>query len=161
MGILLDLQQASDAIASAPTEAQFQHWLDDALLSQISKYREDLALDEWEITIRLVDDEEIQQLNKDYREKDKPTNVLSFPFESPPGVEIPLLGDLIISVPYVNAEAEEQGKSTEAHWAHMVLHGCLHLLGYDHITTEDAEEMEALEIKILAEWGFNNPYKAV
>lgn len=161
MGILLDLQQASASIADAPSEDKFQHWLNDALLSQISKYRDDLSLDEWEITIRLVDDEEIQQLNNDYREKDKPTNVLSFPFEAPPGVDIPLLGDLIISVPYVNSEAVEQGKTAEAHWAHMVLHGCLHLLGYDHITTADAEEMEAIEIEILADWGYKNPYEAI
>lgn len=157
MAILLDLQQVSEA--ASPTESQFQQWLDDALLSQISKYRDDLSLDNWEITIRLVDNDEIQQLNKEYREKDKPTNVLSFPFESPPGVDIPLLGDLIISVPYVNNEAEQQSKTTEAHWAHMVLHGCLHLLGYDHITTEDAEEMENIEIQILREWGFSNPYE--
>lgn len=161
MAILLDLQLATSHADQAPSESQFQQWLDDALLSQISKYRDDLSLDNWELTIRLVDDEEIQQLNNDYREKDKPTNVLSFPFEAPPGVEIPLLGDLVISVPYVNAEAVAQNKTQNAHWAHMVLHGCLHLLGYDHITTEDADEMEGLEISILANWGFNNPYEVL
>lgn len=161
MAILLDLQLATSHADQAPSESQFQQWLDDALLSQISKYRDDLSLDNWELTIRLVDDEEIQQLNNDYREKDKPTNVLSFPFEAPPGIEIPLLGDLVISVPYVNAEAVAQNKTQNAHWAHMVLHGCLHLLGYDHITTEDADEMEGLEISILANWGFNNPYEVL
>lgn len=161
MAILLDLQLATSSADQAPSESQFQQWLDDALLSQISKYRDDLSLDNWELTIRLVDDDEIQQLNSDYREKDKPTNVLSFPFEAPPGVEIPLLGDLVISVPYVNAEAVEQNKTQNAHWAHMVLHGCLHLLGYDHITTEDADAMEGIEINILANWGFNNPYEVL
>ncbi|MGL5337628.1 MAG: rRNA maturation RNase YbeY, partial [Aeromonas veronii] len=93
-----------------------------------------------------------------YRGKDKPTNVLSFPFEAPPGLELPLLGDLVICRQVVEREAEEQGKPLMAHWAHMVVHGSLHLLGYDHIEDEEAEEMEALERDIMQELGFADPY---
>ena len=88
----------------------------------------------------------------------KPTNVLSFPFEAPPGIELPLLGDLIICRQVVEQEAEEQGKTVEAHWAHMVVHGTLHLLGYDHIEDEEAEEMEALEAEIMLALGYPDPY---
>ena len=108
--------------------------------------------------MRIVDEAESQQLNFDYREKDKPTNVLSFPFQCPPGIELPLLGDLVICAQVVAREAAEQQKTVTAHWAHMVVHGCLHLLGFDHINDEDAAEMEAEEIQILQELGFANPY---
>jgi probable rRNA maturation factor len=105
---------------------------------------------------------ESQELNHQYRGKNKPTNVLSFPFEIPEhlpeGVEIELLGDLIICAPVVEREAQEQNKALLAHWAHMTLHGCLHLLGYDHIEDKEAEEMESLEIEILQKMGFPNPY---
>jgi len=84
--------------------------------------------------------------------------VLSFPFEAPPGIELPLLGDLIICRQVVEQEAAEQGKNPEAHWAHMVVHGTLHLLGYDHIEDEEAEEMEALETEIMLALGYPDPY---
>ena len=116
--------------------------------------------EEPELTIRLTDDEESQALNSEYRGKDKPTNVLSFPFEMPPGIPLELLGDLIICVGVVEQEAKEQEKTTEAHWAHMVIHGCLHLLGYDHIKDDEAEEMEALERDLLASLGYPDPYAA-
>lgn len=121
-------------------------------------------LDEWpditvEVSLRFVDDETIRELNRDYRGKDKPTNVLSFPFEAPPGVPTTLLGDLVICAPVVAAEAAEQGKPLTAHWAHMVVHGVLHLLGYDHIDDADAEIMEGLEVEILAGLGVPNPYE--
>lgn len=149
MSITLDLQLASEA-QNLPTEAQFQQWLEAAILQF-----QEIA----EVTVRIVDEEESQQLNFDYREKDKPTNVLSFPFELPPGVEeLPLLGDLVICAQVVAAEAEEQGKELDHHWAHMVVHGCLHLLGFDHINDADAEEMEAEEILILQQLGIKNPY---
>ncbi len=149
MSITLDLQLASEA-PNLPTEAQFQLWLEAA----ISPFQE-IA----EVTVRIVDEEESQQLNFDYREKDKPTNVLSFPFELPPGVEeLPLLGDLVICAQVVAAEAAGQGKELDHHWAHMVVHGCLHLLGFDHINDEDAEQMEAEEILILQQLGIKNPY---
>lgn len=149
MSIILDLQLASTAI-DLPSESQIQQWLEAAILP----FQADA-----EVTVRIVDESESQQLNFDYREKDKPTNVLSFPFELPPGVEeLPLLGDLVICAQVVAAEAAEQGKELHHHWAHMVVHGCLHLLGFDHINDADAEEMEAEEILILQQLGIKNPY---
>ena len=109
--------------------------------------------------IRLVDEAESRQLNRDYRGKDRPTNVLSFPFEAPPEVLTPLLGDLVICAPVVVREAREQGKPADAHWAHMLVHGVLHLLGYDHLEPAEADEMEALERDILAGLGFPDPYR--
>lgn len=148
MSIILDLQLASEA-KDLPDERQIQQWLDAAILPFQA---------EAEVTVRIVDEAESQQLNFDYREKNKPTNVLSFPFECPPGIELPLLGDLVICAQVVAKEAAEQHKSLSAHWAHMVVHGSLHLLGFDHINEEDATEMEAEEIQILAELGFADPY---
>lgn len=148
MSIILDLQLASDA-GDLPSEQQFQLWLDAA----VTPFQP-----EAEVTIRIVDEAESQQLNFEYREKDKPTNVLSFPFQQPPGMELPLLGDLVICAQVVSREAAEQGKALHAHWAHMVVHGCLHLLGFDHINDAEAEEMEAEEILILQSLGLPNPY---
>jgi probable rRNA maturation factor len=148
MAIILDLQLASTA-DNLPTEAQVQQWLEAAILPFQA---------EAEVTVRIVDHAESQQLNFDYRSKDKPTNVLSFPFQCPPGIELPLLGDLVICAPVVAAEAAEQHKSLQAHWAHMVVHGSLHLLGFDHINDDDAEQMEAEEITILQQLGITNPY---
>ena len=148
MSIILDLQLASTA-SNLPSEAQIQLWLNAA----VSPFQP-----EAEVTVRIVDETESQQLNFDYREKDKPTNVLSFPFQCPPGIELPLLGDLVICAGVVAQEAKEQNKTLDAHWAHMVVHGSLHLLGFDHINEEDATEMEAEEIQILAELGFADPY---
>lgn len=148
MAITLDLQIASNA-ADLPTESQFQHWLEAAILP---------FQDEAEVTVRIVDQDESQQLNFEYRHKDKPTNVLSFPFQCPPGIELSLLGDLVICAPVVAAEATEQHKSLHAHWAHMVVHGSLHLLGFDHINDDDAEQMEAEEVTILQQLGITNPY---
>ncbi|MDN6320306.1 MAG: rRNA maturation RNase YbeY [Marinobacter sp.] len=133
-----------------PDESLFQAWAQAAWLGQ----------DPSEVTIRIVDIEEGQALNHQYRGKDKPTNVLSFPFEAPAGITVPLAGDLVICAPVVEAEAREQLKKPATHWAHMVVHGMLHLQGYDHIDDEDAEAMEALEIRLLAQFGFGNPYAA-
>ena len=116
---------------------------------------------EYELTIRVVDEEESQSLNSQYRGKDNPTNVLSFPFEAPAEIELDLLGDLVICAPVVGKEATEQSKEEIAHWAHMVIHGTLHLQGYDHIEDEEAEAMEALEVKILSALGFPDPYTEV
>lgn len=112
----------------------------------------------FEVTIRIVDEAESQALNAQYRQKDKPTNVLSFPFEAPAGIELPLLGDLVICAPVVMKEAAEQQKNLESHWAHMVIHGMLHLQGYDHILDQDAEVMEKREVDLMAELGYKNPY---
>ncbi|UYP72392.1 rRNA maturation RNase YbeY [Pantoea dispersa] len=147
--VILDLQLACADENGLPSEAAFQRWLEAA----VTPFQP-----ESEVTIRLVDEAESHELNLTYRGKDKPTNVLSFPFEAPPGIELPLLGDLIICRQVVEQEAAEQGKSPEAHWAHMVVHGTLHLLGYDHIEDEEAEEMEALETEIMLALGYPDPY---
>ena len=151
MSIYLDLQIATENTEGMPTEADFQHWLEAAIL---------LFQPNAEVTIRLVDEAESHTLNHTYRGKDKPTNVLSFPFESPPGVELDLLGDMIICRQVVEKEAIEQDKPLLAHWAHMVVHGSLHLLGYDHIEDDEAEEMESLETEIMQKMGFADPYAA-
>ena len=111
-----------------------------------------------EMTVRIVDEAESHELNLNYRGKDRPTNVLSFPFECPDEVELPLLGDLVICRQVVEREAQEQDKPVMAHWAHMVVHGSLHLLGYDHIEDDEAEEMESLEAQIMTGLGFADPY---
>lgn len=154
MNLMLDVQIADELEgydAWLPSEEQLALWAERAL-----EGRTEFA--EPELTIRLVAEEESHELNFEYRGKDKPTNVLSFPFEAPPEVPIELLGDLIICAQVVQQEALEQGKTPEAHWAHMVVHGCLHLLGYDHINDDEAEVMESLERDILAQLGFSDPY---
>lgn len=147
--VILDLQLACESQDGLPTEADFQRWLDAAVLP---------FQGEAEVTVRLVDIEESHELNHTYRGMDKPTNVLSFPFEAPPGMEMPLLGDLVICRQVVEKEAEEQNKILTAHWAHMVVHGSLHLLGYDHIDDDDAQEMESLETEIMQNLGYLDPY---
>ena len=113
---------------------------------------------EAELTIRLVNEAEITELNHTYRNNNKATNVLSFPADLPEHIDIPLLGDMIICPSVVKREATEQHKALSSHWAHMVIHGTLHLLGYDHINEREAEEMENLEIQLLAGLGIDNPY---
>ncbi|GHE21477.1 rRNA maturation RNase YbeY [Halomonas urumqiensis] len=153
---LLDLQVAIQA-EGLPTQAELVAWVE-AVLSHPSV---DTGADsQRELTARLVDSDESQALNRDYRGRDKPTNVLSFPFENPPGVNLPLLGDLVICHPVVCAEAREQEKSLRDHYAHMVVHGTLHLLGHDHIEDAEAELMEGLEREILATLGIDDPYLA-
>lgn len=149
MAIELDLQLAVENEQGLPSEQQLQTWLDKTIIP---------FQPQAELTIRIVDEAESHQLNLEYRGKDKPTNVLSFPFEVPPGIEMDLLGDLIICRQVVEQEAKEQNKPLNAHWAHMVVHGSLHLLGYDHIEDEDAEEMESLETEIMQAMGFDDPY---
>ena len=111
-----------------------------------------------DMTIRIVDENEIQSLNHTYRHKNSTTNVLSFPAEIPEEVELPLLGDIIICASVVEKEAKKQKKSLESHWAHMIIHGTLHLLGYDHLNDTEANEMETKEIEILSHFGYSNPY---
>jgi len=113
-----------------------------------------------ELCIRIVGKKEIQDLNKTYRNKDKPTNVLSFRSDLPAEIQetIPLLGDIVICADVVNKEAKEQDKLPEAHWAHMIVHGTLHILGFDHEKASEAQIMEAKEVKLLKNLGFNNPY---
>ncbi|HVT62546.1 MAG TPA: rRNA maturation RNase YbeY, partial [Legionellaceae bacterium] len=113
-----------------------------------------------EITIRLVDPEEITYLNHTYRKKNKPTNVLAFPMNLPDNIHLdcPLLGDVIICPNVLEEESKNEHKTLSAHWAHIVIHGILHLLGFDHIDSKDAHIMEQREIELLAHFGFDNPY---
>ncbi len=146
--IELDLQNATGG--AVPDEADLRRWCELALRQRQG---------DSELTIRLVDEDEGRELNRTWRQKDYATNVLSFPADVPEELlDIPLLGDLVICVPVVEREAAEQGKAPQAHWAHLVIHGCLHLLGYDHIDDEEAEEMESLERQLLAELGHPDPY---
>jgi len=146
--VTVDLQIAYEG--NVPEQTLFQKWAEAAL-------QEDVAED-CELSIRVVETTESAELNLAYRGKTGPTNVLSFPFDSPIPMEPRLLGDLVICVPIVEKEALEQAKPLEHHWAHLVVHGCLHLLGYDHIEDDDAEEMEAFEIEILQTLAIDNPY---
>ncbi|WP_231505730.1 rRNA maturation RNase YbeY [Guyparkeria halophila] len=120
---------------------------------------------EGEVTVRYVEPGESRELNAQFRHKDRPTNVLSFPAADEPGElmtlpgsDRPYLGDLVICPSIVEREAAEQGKSRRAHHAHMAVHGILHLLGYDHLTDEEAERMESIEIRVLASLGYPDPY---
>ena len=149
--MLIDLQIASENIDDLPTLEQIEQWATAAVQPES---------DDVEMTVRIVDEAESQALNRTYRAKDRPTNVLSFPFECPTEVSLPLLGDLVICRQVVEYEAAEQEKPLMAHWAHMVVHGSLHLLGYDHIDDTEAEEMESLETKIMQGLGFVDPYLA-
>lgn len=150
MSNLIDLQLAS-RFSDIPDTQQFQTWVDNCLTH--------LNISDAELTIRVVDEDESQHLNHTYRGKEKPTNVLSFPFEAPPGIEINLLGDLVVCAQVVALEASQQKKKLWDHWAHMITHGTLHLLGYDHIDDEDAQEMETLEIHILDKLAIDDPYQ--
>ena len=147
--MIIDLQIACEQETGLPTAEQIEQWATAAVQPQS---------DEVEMTVRIVDEAESHALNLNYRGKDRPTNVLSFPFECPDEVELPLLGDLVICRQVVEREAQEQDKPLMAHWAHMVVHGCLHLLGYDHIEDDEAEEMESLETQIMTGLGFADPY---
>jgi probable rRNA maturation factor len=147
----IDLQLATE-YEKCPTLSQLSKWVDATLA-------EAKAVPDSELTIRIVDKEESRSLNLQYRGIDKPTNVLSFPFEAPPGIELNLLGDLVICAPTVEKEASEQGKLQVSHWAHLVIHGTLHLLGYDHIEEREAEEMESLEKVIMCTLGYPDPYQ--
>jgi probable rRNA maturation factor len=149
MTLELDLQIALD-LPVLPNEADFRRWAEAALTG--AGYQKDA-----ELTLRIVNEAESTALNETYRRKQGPTNVLSFPFEAPPEVDSSLLGDIVICAPVVLREAVSQDKMPEAHWAHLVAHGVLHLLGYDHDETQ-AAAMEALEIRILTDLGYADPY---
>ncbi|MBE1160446.1 rRNA maturation RNase YbeY [Dyella acidiphila] len=136
-----------------PSALSFRRWVDAALAGAKRRRAAELA-------IRIVGTRGGRSLNRDYRGKDYATNVLSFPAELPPGVSLPLIGDLAICAPVVAREAAEQGKPAAHHWAHMTVHGVLHLLGYDHMEDAEAEAMEALERRILAKLGIDDPYAA-
>jgi probable rRNA maturation factor len=133
-----------------PASSSFRRWVEAALQTRVR--RADLAL-------RLVGEREGRALNRHYRGKDYATNVLSFPAELPEGVKLPVLGDIVICAPVVAREAREQGKELAAHYAHLTVHGVLHLLGWDHENPREADAMEALERQILDSLGFDDPYE--
>ncbi len=147
---LLEIQRIESA-TTQPNDAELLCWVEAALTGAGNSA-------EVELVIRIVGEDEIRVLNRDYRDMDTPTNVLSFPFEAPPQLETGLIGDLVICAPIVVREAVSQGKTASAHWSHMVVHGVLHLLGHDHMGDEQAQKMEGLEVAILGELGFKDPY---
>jgi probable rRNA maturation factor len=148
MKLRVDVQLATDD-PSLPTRQQLVEWARAAWPD---------GSDDAEVVLRAVDEAEGRRLNHEFRGRDRATNVLSFPFEPPPGIEFDHLGDLVICAPVVAREASAQGKPAAAHWAHMVVHGMLHLQGYDHETDAQAAEMEARETRILSALGFAAPY---
>ncbi|OBW91013.1 rRNA maturation RNase YbeY [Gallibacterium genomosp. 3] len=147
--VIVDLQIVSEDQSNIPSLEQFTYWATQAVRPEQENV---------ELTIRIVDEAESHHLNFTYRGKDRPTNVLSFPFEVPEGIELPLLGDLVICRQVVEKEAAEQQITLESHYAHLTVHGCLHLLGYDHIEDDEAEEMESLETEIMLGMGYQDPY---
>ena len=149
MAVTVDIQEVCSG--SVPSVQSIQSWAELALKE---------VAEDCELSVRLVDEAESAELNSTYRGKEGPTNVLSFPFDADIELEPRLLGDLVICVPVVEQEAIAQVKVAEHHWAHMVVHGCLHLLGYDHIEDGQAKEMEALETQILKSLAINDPYLA-
>ena len=149
MPLMIDLQIAN-SVGQVSDKEKFQLWANAA--------GEACACNDRELAIRVTDIAESAELNERYRHKTSPTNVLSFPFEDPPGIVTEILGDLVICAPVVQREADEQGKLQEAHWAHMLVHGVLHLCGYDHLDASEADEMEKLETAILAGLGYPPPY---
>lgn len=149
MSCTVDIQHACE-FDNLPTDTQFQTWVNLAL----GQFKPNA-----ELTILLAEPSQSQALNSQYRGKDKPTNVLSFPFEAPPEIELPLIGDLVICPQVVFQEAQQQEKPFHDHFAHMVVHGCLHLIGFDHINDQDAQEMEQLEKKLLQQINISDPYR--
>lgn len=153
MSITVQVQYAVPR-TSVPLQADFLSWVKAALVNQSKA---------GEITIRVTSESEAAQLNWRYRRKEGATNILSFPFEAPSCVplDIPLLGDLVICAPVVAREALEQAKKEQDHWAHLVVHGVLHLLGFDHQQKVEAQQMESLEVTILELLGYPDPYESV
>jgi probable rRNA maturation factor len=141
--------QDTTGLITIPKFSDMQKWVALAI---------DTRLQSADLTVRIVGEAESATLNQQYRHKIGPTNVLSFRYETPPGVLNCLFGDIVICAPIIETEAREQQKTTLAHWAHMVIHGTLHLLGFEHETAAQAQEMENLETKLLIELGFSAPY---
>lgn len=148
MAITVDIENASTD-DDVPDASSMRCWVSAALMTRQP---------DAEVAIRIVDEDESAELNNRYRGKAGPTNILSFPADLPEALAIPLLGDLLVCAPIVTREAARQGKQADAHWAHILIHGTLHLLGYDHVRDEDARDMEALETEIVTGLGFPPPY---
>lgn len=149
MSLCMDIQNVS-GFDNLPENELIVKWAEQALDEQHK---------DAEITLRVVDINEGLALNKEWRGRDSATNVLSFPVGEPVEHAPNLLGDIVVCAPIVEQEAKEQGKTIDAHWAHLVIHGILHLQGYDHESDEEANVMESKEIKILKEIGYTNPYE--
>ena len=149
MNLSIDIQKAC-ASEDSPDEDSIKRWVSAAIRDE---------RDECELSIRIVDEQESADFNQRYRGKSGATNVLSFPFDAVTPEPLPILGDLVICAPVLVREASEQQKTTTAHWAHIVIHGVLHLLGYDHIEDKDAEQMESLETEIMLILDFPPPYR--
>jgi len=147
MAIVVDLQNDA-GLADAPALADFERWVAAALQNSHAQLEQ---------TICVVDEAQSRELNNRFRGKDSATNVLAFPGDNNL-LDYDCLGDLVICAPLVTTEALQQGKSVDAHWAHLVVHGMLHLQGFDHQTEQQANSMEALEIEILDTLGYSNPY---
>lgn len=146
----LDLTiQIAPGLSVRPSETELTAWVSTVLNDKHQ---------DAELAIRFVDSEEMRQLNKQFRGKDKHTNVLSFPNPMPLELRDTYLGDIVICVPVIEMEAAEQNKDPIAHYAHMLVHGILHLLGYDHQAEDEAKIMESIEVNILANLGFSDPY---
>ena len=149
MTIILDIQSASSS-EDAPDDQNIKRWVSAALDSKTG---------DTELSVRIVDEDEGKALNETYRGASGPTNVLSFPFDEKTPEPLPLIGDIVVCAPVVVREAKQQNKALNAHWAHMIIHGVLHLLGYDHQNDSEAAIMEALETEIMQKLGFPPPYK--
>ncbi len=143
------MTQRADDIGWTPDDSQFDAWAQAALVGHRKSA---------EISLRLVDEAEGLELNKMYRGKEYATNVLSFPADLPEELNLPLLGDIVICVPVAKKESQEQNKSLSNHWAHLFIHGVYHLIGMDHIDDDEAEQMEAAEVKALSQLSVENPY---
>ena len=150
MNLSIDIQMACPS-EEAPDEDSIKRWASAAIRDE---------RDNTELSLRIVDELESANFNQQYRGKTGATNVLSFPFDAVTPEPLPMLGDLVVCAPVVNREASEQQKTPEAHWAHIIVHGVLHLLGYDHIDDRDAEKMEGLETAIMLELNFSAPYES-
>ena len=147
MNLEIDIQRESSD--PAPDEEDIRRWIAAALATQRQA--------DTEVSVRLVDEAEMAELNQNWRGKAGATNVLSFPSDLPPELQLPLLGDIVVCVQVVAREATEQGKTLEAHWAHMFVHGTLHLLGHDHLEPGEAAAMRASEAELLAVLGHADP----
>ena len=152
MNLLLSVDRSTHL--PSPTDDEIRSWVSHAL-AQTERLSDDIP----ELSVRITDNDEAAHFNQTYRAQSGPTNVLSFAADLPPEADCGLLGDLVICAPVVNREAREQHKSSQAHWAHIIVHGVLHLLGYDHIDDTDAEQMEALETAIMLGLEFPPPYE--
>lgn len=158
MSLALEITISDELESAASTENDLPDFVPDPELLQTWADAAYLDAEPAVVSVLVTTMTEIRELNKQYRNKDKTTNVLSFPIQSPEEIDVVLLGDIVLCARVIKQEASQQSKSEESHWAHMIVHSVLHLQGYDHVNDDDAEVMEKLEIKILQQLGFENPY---